>query len=497
MNHHTPHPTPQSLCALFEPLLPLLSQDQLSASEAVATRHHVMTCAWCQLQLRDFDFLRDALRRLDTRDAQDMHVSHDGRPSSYRSLTREDIHHDLQEDVPEDVQGDLAHMGQQTSIAAAPPPVRAPDAPGRAGRFSSLAAIAAVLLIAALTGAIFVQFAKRNGAPRQGATTTIGTVSATIYGLGTMAPDTQHSGRSHGAYGMTANDSTVWVHNGDSGLLLRVDMRTNSIVAQIGVGHGEGGVAIGEGGIWVANPYEGTVSRINPQTNSLVATIPLGLQAYRVATIATSPGAVWVTDIYNETLIRIDPQRNEVVARLTPDSFNQAAAHGPIGVSFGAGSVWLCEQYSPALGLTRLTPQGDQIQAQVALAGGSYGTYSCSAVMALDQAIWTLSFNSLWSSTFPTEQPNTVLLTHIDPATNRVIATSLVTGASPYHFAADARGVWLLVPQEGLIRVDPQANRELGRMALAGAAGVTAGGGALWVANAQTGALLRITPAPG
>jgi YVTN family beta-propeller protein len=244
--------------------------------------------------------------------------------------------------------------------------------------------------------------------------------------------------------------------------------------------------------VWVANPFDGTVSRVDPQTNRQVATIPLGLQPYRVAAITTSPGAVWVTDIYNDALFRIDPQTNSVVARLTPDSFGQKAALGPIGVSFGAGSVWMCEQNNPALGLTRLDPQGNQIQAQIAVVGQSW-QLSCSAVTAQDHSIWTLSFNSLWAPT--NRPPDSVLLTHIDPATNRVIARTTISGASPYHFAADALGVWLIVPQVGLIRVDPQTNQEVGRLALTGAAGVTVGAGAVWVADGQTGKLLRITPA--
>jgi YVTN family beta-propeller protein len=452
-----------------------MSHDHLSDSHGSHSYDHVDLLP-AELEAIDERVATDAIlweRRLPTTDRLDAYV---------RSLSHRLV---------------LAPGDERSGDDAGPDATPAPSAAiDRTRRVTTRVAIAAVLLIALLTGAIFAQFARRNGAPRQGANAPIGTVSATISGLGTMAPDTAHNGLSNGVYGIAANDAAVWVHNGDSGLLLRVDPRTNTIMAQIRVGHGEGAVAIGEGAVWVANPYEGTVSRIDAQTNTVVATIPLGLQAYRVAAITTSPGAVWVTDIYNEALIRIDPKSNAVVARLTPDYFRQAAAHGPIGVSFGAGSVWLCEQYSPALVLTRLDPQGNQIQAQIAVESGSSVTFSCSAVTALDHAIWTLSFNYLWSSSFPEGQPNSVLVTHVDPATNRVIAKISVTGASPYHFAADAHGAWLFVPQEALIRVDPQTNQEVGRLALPGVAGLAVGAGAVWVADAQTGTLLRIAPAP-
>ncbi len=461
MNHTSHPPAPQPLCPIFEPLLPLLSQGQLDVEEAGATRDHVATCAWCQRQLRDFDFLRDALRRLDTRDTR---VSD---ASTYLPLSREDIYKEF------------AHASGRELSPRAPAILHERQlSPRTPGRFVPFAAIAAVLLIALFAGALSKQFAHRTGA-----TPPIGRISATISGLGT-AP----GGVSGGTYGMAANDDAVWVYNGDTGMLLRIDPHTNTMVARIQVGHGEGGVSIGQGAVWVASPSEGTVSRIDPQTNTVVATIKLEHQANTVVAITTSPGAVWVTELQSDTLIRIDPQTNTVVARLTPDHLGSTAVHGPIGVSFGAGSVWLCEYLNNIYGLTRLDPQSNQVQAQITLVAETTNWMSaCNAVVALDQAVWAVSSID--------DAPDSSVLIHIDPATNAVIARIGVR-ADPYHFAADGRGVWVISPQEGLSRIDPRTNHEVGNMALPGAAGVAIGAGAVWIADGQTGTLLRITPTP-
>src|SRR5262249_47206109 len=143
-NHPTPPPAPQPLCAVIEPLLPLLSQGRLDAEETRSTREHVATCAWCQRQLRDYDRLRDALRRLEAFDDLGL--------SGYRALTRDEI---LQ--APD--------QAPSAPLTPLPPPRAQPPLRRPAGRLTSLAAVAAVLLVTLLAGAIFLQFGRTSGGP--------------------------------------------------------------------------------------------------------------------------------------------------------------------------------------------------------------------------------------------------------------------------------------------------------------------------------------------
>jgi len=475
MNHRTPSPTPQPLCTAFEPLLPLLSQDRLDADEAVTTREHVATCTWCQGRLRDFDFLRDALRRLEGRDG----VA--GDLPTYRPLTREDIV--------------LASSIQTTTLAPAPPR-ELPRSQRVLGHFTPLAAVAAVLLITLLAGALFVRFGRYSGPPVPAATATqaqpsptatllsAGVITAVIPGMGTVSPWSQpppdaEMGRN--TYGIAVSDTAVWVLNGDTGTLLRIDPRSNTIVARIRVGHGPGGVALGQGAVWVTAPNDSKIFRIDPKTNRIVATITDTLQNTSPAgqAIAIGPTAVWVTDFAEDALIRIDPQTNAVVTTIS----NQ---RGPTGIAYGAGSVWSCNRLGSLQGLVRLDPQTNQVQAQIQV-GDPHGT-GCDSVVATGRTIWTMSYTS--------DGPNSTVLNRVDPATNTVIATIPLSMVAPYHFAADAQGVWVFDPQRVLFRIDPQANQVAGKLPLPGIAGVAVGAGSVWVAVGSTGTLLRIAPAP-
>ena len=293
-----------------------------------------------------------------------------------------------------------------------------------------------------------------------------GTVSATITGLGA---NTQVDN------GLAASDTAIWVHNGLAGTLVRIDPRTNTIVATIPVGHGEGGVALGEGAVWVANPQEGTVSRIDPQTDRVVATITLAPQ-HAVQALTVSPGAVWVSQFEQDALVRIDPHANHVVATIP----NQP---GITGVSFGAGSVWTCSHHNPFNGLEQLNPQTNQVQAQLSVGGGD--GRSCSAVVAL-------AAQTVWATSHINGEHDTGLQ-RIDPVTKTVVATIPVPQAIPFHFAANEQGVWLY-SESGVYRVDPATNQLVGQLAIPDVFGIAVAAGAVWVSKGD-GTLLRITPA--
>src|SRR3954451_7015301 len=56
-------PAPRPLCAVFAPLLPLVSSGALEDDEAASTREHVAGCAWCQQELARYTAVDGALRQ--------------------------------------------------------------------------------------------------------------------------------------------------------------------------------------------------------------------------------------------------------------------------------------------------------------------------------------------------------------------------------------------------------------------------------------------------
>jgi DNA-binding beta-propeller fold protein YncE len=278
-------------------------------------------------------------------------------------------------------------------------------------------------------------------------------------------------------YGLAADDTAVWVYNGETGNLLRIDPATNRIVATISVEQGCdvtcGSVAIGQGAVWVAAGDPSKVLRIDPQTNQVVATIPLP-QVGGLIGLFVTPGVVWVTDYEDNAILRIDPATNKMVATL----FHQP---GPTGVTFGSGSLWQCNAHTAGAGLLRRNPTTMQVQAQIDVSD-SQGLV-CSGLIALDQAVWVAATDG-----------TTSVLERIAPATNQVAVTIPIPGTHGSGVAMDAQGEWLLDTQRGLSRLAPSSGQLVGVLPLLGGVGLTLGAGSVWIAM-YDGTLVRVTPA--
>jgi YVTN family beta-propeller protein len=285
-----------------------------------------------------------------------------------------------------------------------------------------------------------------------------------------------------GDYGIAADDTAVWVHNATKGTVVRVDPKTNQVVATIPVGRGEGDVGLEAGAVWVLNRDDYSVSRIDPATNQVVATIPLpklqGGTIHLRVSLSVSPGAVWVLREDKDIGWKIDPQTNQVAATIYPSG-------GPTWMAFAAGSLWVCNRDSELFAVLRIDPATHAVLAQIDISGGQY---ACDGIAAS-------SDGAIWAELVDDSQTTDYGLVRIDPATNKVVTTffppqSRVISA----LAADAQGVWSAEPDLGLIRFSPQTNRAVGFLTVREASGIALGAGAVWVLN-NDGALLRITPA--
>ena len=366
-------------------------------------------------------------------------------------------------------------------ITAEPPSTSSPP-PRRSRRTIRLfEAIAAILVIALLGGALFAVLKGRAGPsihPHPTPTLThipanlpsAGTVVATIPGLGSIALGDTVT--------IAATDTGIWVHNTDAGTLVRIDPHTNTAVATIPVGTGEGGgVTVGFGSVWVANPNGDSVMRIDPQSNRVVATLRFIGGGSEPLTV--SPEAVWQGSGISGPVRRIDPATNKEVADVPIVT--------PTSISYGAGSVWVCDNNSATKGLVRVNPQTNQIQTTIDVSAGV--GVNCASVVALDGAVWVLSSIN--------GQPDTAMLERIDPATNEVVATIAMPKVTVAQFGADAQGVWVYDYLGNLYRVDPQTNQVVGKLALPQTpAGMAVGAGSVWIADQASGSLWRITPAP-
>lgn len=126
----------------------------------------------------------------------------------------------------------------------------------------------------------------------------------------------------------------IWVAAGyDDGALVRIDPRTNGIVARVKVGRQPSSVISETGAIWVANQSSDDVMRVDPATNRVTATVAVGKAP---ALIAGGFGSLWVTNSGDGTVSRIDPAGLGVTTV-------RGLGQGPIGIAITPAGVFVSD----------------------------------------------------------------------------------------------------------------------------------------------------------
>jgi DNA-binding beta-propeller fold protein YncE len=185
--------------------------------------------------------------------------------------------------------------------------------------------------------------------------------------------------------------------------------------------------------------------------------------------IGVGEGSVWVTSARDGTLSRIDPAAMDVV------DGPRRIDGGVSGVAVGEGSVWVT---SPRTGrVLRIDPASGRI-VQTVPVGGHPG-----AIVLAGRRAWVADEDGSG-------------VTAINAAGGRVIKRGIEPHAAPLRLASGAGGVWVSSASTGTLRriglrtVEPGPPIPAGR----GPAGVTVGGGLVWVANSRADRVSRIDP---
>ncbi len=245
------------------------------------------------------------------------------------------------------------------------------------------------------------------------------------------------------------------------------------IVERIRVPTGPGWLGIGFGSVWLSKSESHCVLRIDPRTNRVVATIPVG--ADPELGVGIGLGSVWIADPKDRSLTQIDPVRDRVVRTIDIDL--AADPEGSIGV--GAGSVWLMTNVlgTPSGTLTRIDAATGRVIANIAVKPGSHG------VLAAFGSVWVTSASD-------------ATVTRIDPGRNAVVA-SIAVHPMPRFMAAGAAALWVLSQSDGsLARIDPRTGRVVATVdvGVPGEGGdLAVGAGYVWV-SAEGTPLSQVDP---
>ena len=209
----------------------------------------------------------------------------------------------------------------------------------------------------------------------------------------------------HGSFGIRDCDlprglalagSSLWVIDGASRSLLRVDASSAQVVARVPVGVAGWYVAAGPDAVWVSDYGTDTVVRVDPRTNQVAATI--GGLPHGPTGLAEAGGAVWVACSRADQVARIDPATNQVTAAIP-------VGHEPVGIAAGFQSVWVHDENEERAGtVTRVDPSAARVTATVPV-GMEAGRDGLDGLAVTSKGVWVPG----------------VQVERIDPAQGRVV----------------------------------------------------------------------------
>jgi DNA-binding SARP family transcriptional activator/streptogramin lyase len=231
------------------------------------------------------------------------------------------------------------------------------------------------------------------------------------------------------------------------------------------------GVRFGAGSLWSVSS-EGQLTRVDPETGEIVATIGLGI--VKPGGITFGAGSVWITDRYSPTVLRVDPAVNEVVDRYPLPE----AGLGTIftaDVAVGAGSVWVGHGgYKPGAFVERLELETGRLQRRLSILGG-------------DADHLAFADGTLWVGSTPSGE-----LRRIDPHTNRPTKVTRLRGETCCIAAGDGY-VWAATRPDNLVwKIDRFGTTVRSFELPAAIKGIAYEDGALWAATGDDGTVIRI-----
>jgi hypothetical protein len=228
---------------------------------------------------------------------------------------------------------------------------------------------------------------------------------------------------------MAATDNAIWI--GSAGALDKIDPATNKIVGSLAMpGRAVSAIAADESAVWLvtipeSGPHadEGVLVRVDPATTTIAAEIPLGDQVVGYHDeVRIGAGGVWVLGVrwfesedaeYGSDLIRVDPATNTIVARVPVGGFHIVVAADEVWVRFPADGVFDA-RYEGQRGELWLWTR---VSAETNEPSDAFEFADSGLQLVTPQALWSIG-NAQYD-----EQQN-VRVTRFDPETLDVVANS-------------------------------------------------------------------------
>jgi len=212
--------------------------------------------------------------------------------------------------------------------------------------------------------------------------------------------------------GIAFDGSNIWVANGATNTVIKIDPATNAGVTTVAVGSYPMGLAFGGGYLWVACWSNSSVSKIDVATNTVVATITVGSSPNA---LAVSGGNLWVANYYSNNVSKIDMASNTVVATVPVGS-------NPSGLAVVGSFLWAANLSSNSV--SKIDMATNTVVATVSVGSQPRGLAAVTATF-----LWVANSGA-----------NTV--SKVDVGSNTVVATVSVSG-QPYGVAVIGSFLWV------------------------------------------------------
>lgn len=262
-------------------------------------------------------------------------------------------------------------------------------------------------------------------------------------------------------------DDALWVSNGPTNSVHRLDIRTNQVAATVAVGKKPcSGLTAGFGSVWVPLCGDKVLARIDTKTNTVAATIPVA-PADSEGLIAASPDAVWMLSDPQGKLSRINPKTNTVAAQVDVPAGSAAAYYGD-------DAVWIT---TPAKNLlTRVDAKTNQVTDSIDVGPGPrFETFGAGSIWTLNQGDGSVS--------------------RVDTKSGKLVATIQcgVPGMGGEITYGDGH-VWATMFDFPITEIDPATNTVVKQWGGPGGDGLRFGLGSLWLSNGRQGNVWRLSP---
>jgi len=266
-----------------------------------------------------------------------------------------------------------------------------------------------------------------------------------------------------------AGFGSIWVSNGPSRSVTRIDPTTDKVIAKINLDDPASVLAVSADAISVTSLDGVSVTRIDPVTNLVVGTVDPGGSG--PVGIAVFDGYVWVANHKGNptgSVAKIDPAKMKVVDLI---HLGSASDSGPQWIAVGAGSLWVGVVNISAV--VRIDPITDTVVATIPVSS------DCGEIAANDHDVWAGCSPGV---------------AHIDPATNSVAKVTNEVGSGE-ALALGEGSVWFGTSTT-LDRIDPSTRKFVGQMKLPGPSfGASAAFGYVWITDKDDELLFKIKPA--